>query len=172
MSKNPVHLYNRIWAAVDEVASRRTPSDFGRLAQVLLALSFQEIGFSINHFQQVGRPDFLAQRAGQKYAVEVKAPGRDAVLLKEEDLMGVNNLGHLPTVAVLTYPDIDAQWLLLPSISVSPHLYTKVMLKKYNVAELSLEINASFLNILHKDREAISKGASNLRNLIRTRPEV
>jgi hypothetical protein len=167
MSRTPTFLYNRIWAAVNQVESRLTPTDFGRLAQVLLALSFQEVGFSINHFQQVGRPDFLAEKGSQEYAVEVKAPVGSTVLLKEEDLLGVNNLGAVPMVAVLTYPDIDAQWLLLPSNSVSPHVYQKTMLKKYNMTTLSREVNESFLSVLDKDRDLISKGASNLRKLIR-----
>jgi hypothetical protein len=153
---------------VNEVAIRLTPTEFGRLAQVILALSFQGIGFSINHFQQVGRPDFLAERRTQMYAVEVKAPGGNEVILKKEDLMGVENLGHQPILAVLTFPELDAQWLVLPSGGISPHAYQKTSLKKYNMSELSQEVNESFLNVLINHRNEISRGASDLRKLMRS----
>ena len=168
MSDSTRHLRNRIWAAVNEVASGLAPTEFGRLAQVLLALSFQETGFSINHFQQVGRPDFLAERRTQMYAVEVKAPGGDDVMLKKEDLMGVENLGHQPILAVLTYPELDAEWIVLPSSGIPPHAYRKTSLKKYNMPELAQEVNESFLNVLVKHREAITRGATDLRKLIKS----
>lgn len=163
-------LYNRIWAAVDEFAPRFEPTEFGRVAQVLVALSFEEIGFSINHFQQVGRPDFLAVRGAQEYAIEAKAPIRDEVLIKKEDLMGVEDLRHTPVLAVFTYPELDAQWIILPCSGIPPHAYQKTALKKYRIPELSSEVNKSFLRVIVRHREAIPSGASELRKLIRSEP--
>ena len=167
MTISTASLYSQIWAAVEEVASKLTPTEFGRLAQVLLALSFQEIGFSINHFQQVGRHDILAVRGTQEYAVEVKAPTRDEVMIKKEDLMCVENLRHIPILAVFTYPELDAQWVVLPSRGIQPRSYQKASLKKYRMPELSAELNESFLKVVAKQREAISNGASELRKLIK-----
>ena len=164
----PRSLYYRIWAAVNELSNIHNASEFGRLAQVLLALTFQDAGFKLSHFQQVGRPDFVAQRNDQDFAVEVKAPSGNEVLIKREDLMGVRNLGHPPVVAVLTYPMLDTRWLIVACGSLIPRLYEKIELTKYDLNNLSEEINVSFLSVLGKYREQAMLGSSYAREFLQT----
>ena len=167
MSPGLTQINLQLWASLNELFMNHSSAEFGRVCQILLALSFQHLGFRVRHFQHVGRPDFTAKRENEEYAVEVKAPPRhNEVHIKKEDLMGIENLGSKPVVAVLTYPAIDAQWLVVESHKLTPRVYAKIELKGHNMSPLSDELNNAFARMINKYREKALLGSSNLRDLL------
>ncbi len=160
--------YYRIYGIINGLERRHTASDLGRICQCLLALTFKERDFRISNFQLSGRPDFCAQRGTESYALEVKSPTTAEVLLKEEDLSGISQLGMIPIIAVLTYPELECRWILADAEAIPAKKMPKTYLKKFSKLRLESEINASFLQILEKYKDYANVGVDSLREILET----
>ncbi len=152
----------RIHGIIGSLALRHHWSEYGRVCQALLALTFSSIRFRISNFQFSGRPDFCAHRSRVEYAVEAKAPLGNDVLLKKEDLDGVLGLGLTPVIAVLTYPEIETQWIVADAARIKPRKLSKASLKQLSLIDLENEINGSFLSVLERNRMKALAGADPL----------
>lgn len=151
------------------LACAHDASDFGRVNQALLAIAFQKSGFLVSHFQGTGRPDFIADRDGERYAIEVKAPVSEKVSLTKDDIVGVELKGHRPILAILTYPSPESRWLFIEANKISPKVYRKNELVRFSISDLEEQISPSFLSsiIEHKNKAMI--GASSLQSLVESK---
>src|SRR3989442_15089944 len=102
----------RTWAEVNDLPLSLSWSEFGKVCQCLLAIAFKSVGYSVSHFQFVGRPDFVAERLTDNFSVEAKSSLGRSVVIKREDISGIRGLGHVPVLAILTYPDLSTRWLI------------------------------------------------------------
>jgi hypothetical protein len=96
--------------------NRRWPVECGKIAQMLLAISFdpRRGGFSVlNHYSE--GVDLELSRTTQKFAMEVKTTEGDAFTLSEKDIAGLQaksrNDGYTPTVAALRLQR-SADWVI------------------------------------------------------------
>lgn len=159
----------RTYALLEELAETNTASDFGRINQALLALAFQKAGFDISHYQGTGRPDFIAIKEKESYAVEVKAPPAEKVVLTIEDINGVEELGHRAILAILTYPSVDTRWLFIDTHRLSPHTYNKLEIARLSITILEERISPFFLQVMEENREKVKMGASALQSLVESK---
>jgi len=159
--------YLRAWAEVNDLTKALDSSEFGRTCQCLLALAFKEIGYRVSHFQHVGRPDFVIERSNEGYSVEVKAPLGKKVIIKPEDLLGIEGLGHKPMVAVLTYPELATRWLIVDATNLMPRIYSKSDLTRFSNGIIEKEVSSAFSKIIVKFKGRALTGASELRGLLK-----
>jgi Holliday junction resolvase len=96
--------------------NRRWPVEYGKIAQMLLAISFdpRRGGFAVlNHYSE--GVDLELTRGTEKLAVEVKTTEGDAFTLSEKDILGLQaksrNDGYSPTVAALRLQR-SADWVI------------------------------------------------------------
>jgi len=160
------HAYLRAWAEVNDLAKALDSSEFGRVCQCLLALGFKEIGYRVSHFQYVGRPDFIIERSNEGYSVEVKAPLGNKVIIKPEDLLGIEGLGHNPIVAALTYPELATRWLIIAAARLTPRKYSKSELTRFSNSIIEKEVSNAFGKVLVKFKERAVTRTSILRELL------
>jgi len=159
--------YLRAWAEVNDLTKALDSSEFGRACQCLLALTFKEIGYRVSHFQYVGRPDFVIERLNEGYSVEAKAPMGNKVIIKPQDLLGIEGLGHKPIVAVLTYPELATRWLIVDATNLMPRRYSKSDLTRFSNGIIEKEVSNAFSKIVVKFKERAVAGASELRGLLK-----
>lgn len=149
-------------ALLDELYARHQSQGFGRVMQLLLALTFQEAGYRVVR-NAVGVPDLVAQKehAWVGYALEVKT-GQGKISLSLRDIRGVISTGHVPVVAILIYPDPQPHWLFLDARSIQPGSYAKHQLARKAKAPLEFDANAAFRSALAVYHSTAMKGTSAL----------
>lgn len=158
------------WGILDEIRRHHdNPSEFGRINQALLSIAFQNAGFAVSHYQGTGRPDFIADKGAEGFAIEVKAPESERVTLTEEDITGVEKLGRKPILAILTYPSVEARWLFIETPRLSPRTYEKNQLGKLSITSLENEIAPSFLKALEDNKDRALIGSQALQDLVESR---
>lgn len=143
------------------------PRGFGRVCQVLLGLTFKELNFIVSLFQQVGRPDIIAIRGHDKYAIEVKTAIADMITIKEKDLNGIKSSGHYPVLAVLLYPSAEPKWLMVDAKKMHEGRFYKVELEQYSIKFLGKEINITFPIVVKKYYEIAENSISALRQMVK-----
>lgn len=163
------HTRYKTWALLNDLGKAHSPSDFGRVNQALLAITFQNAGFIVTHYQGTGRPDFVADRLEEGYAIEVKAPVADKVTISKEDITGVEKLGHKPLLAILTYPLLDARWIFIETNKLSPKSYRKSGIERLSISSLEKEIAPVFLNTLQANMEKAIIGSYALQGMVESR---
>jgi Holliday junction resolvase len=140
-----------VFRQLEKIRKKHGPQEFGRICQVLLELTFQEIGFRTRG-RSVERPDISAERGPESYAIEVKAPSGTSVSIDENDLDGLKdfeNKGINPAIAVLAFRPNPA-WLLLNARKLRPGKHNVTALRLYSLAELEKEIDNAFPGILSR----------------------
>lgn len=169
MSENNNYTKYKTYAILNELDNVHNASDFGRVNQSLLSIAFQKAGFSVTHFQGTGRPDFIADRKGESYAIEVKAPPSERVSLSKEDIAGVENLGHKPILAILTYPSPDSRWLFIETNKLSPKVYPKNEIERFSLTHLEDQISPCFLSAIEENKEKAMIGAPALLSMVESK---
>lgn len=169
MEPDKDYIKMNTWAILDELNQKHNASDFGRINQALLSIAFQTAGFEVSHYQGTGRPDFIADRTLEGYAIEVKAPPSERVALTKEDITGVEKLGRKPLLAILSYPLLEAGWLLIETKKLSPRTYDKNELGKFSMKTLDEEIAPVFLNAMEQNKEKALIGAGALQSLVESK---
>lgn len=159
----------KTYAKLNELANVHNPSDFGRVNQALLSIAFQKAGFIVSHYQGTGRPDFIADRNGESYAIEVKAPVSEKVSLTKDDMTGVEMKGHKPILAILTYPSPESRWLFIETNKLSPKVYAKNEIERFSIIDLENQISASFLSAIEENKEKAMIGAPALQSLVESK---
>lgn len=166
MEKKNNYTKYKTYAVLNELAGVHNPSDFGRVNQALLSIAFQKAGFTVSHFQGTGRPDFIADRTGESYALEVKAPVSEKVSLSKEDIAGVEKLGHKPVLAILTFPSPESRWLFIETNKLSPKTYQKNEIERFSIINLENQISPYFLSAIEENKEKAMIGASALQSMV------
>lgn len=159
----------KTYAILNELANTHNPSDFGRVNQALLAIAFQKAGFTVSHYQGTGRPDFIADRDGKSYAIEVKAPVSEKVSLTKEDMSGVEMQGHEPTLAILTFPSPESRWLFIETDKLAPKTYPKSSIERFSIKDLESQISPCFLSAIEENKAKAMIGAPALQSLVESR---
>lgn len=164
-NKNNYTKY-KTFAILNELAKIHTASDFGRINQALLSIAFQKAGFLVSHYQGTGRPDFIADRNGESYAIEVKAPVSEKVSLSKEDIAGVEKLGHKPILAILTFPSPECRWVFIETNKLSPKVYQKNEIERFSIINLENQISPHFLSAIEENKEKVRIGSSALQSMV------
>src|SRR5579872_6125821 len=141
----------KTYAKLNDLSKIHNPSDFGRVNQALLSIAFQKAGFTVSHYQGTGRPDFIADRNGESFALEVKAPVSTKVSLTKEDIAGVEKLGHKPILAILNYPNPESRWLFIETNKLSPKVYEKNDIERFSIINLENQISPHFLSAIEEN---------------------
>ncbi|MGH9923567.1 MAG: hypothetical protein ACRD38_12530, partial [Nitrososphaerales archaeon] len=168
MEKNNYTKY-RTYANLYELAKVHDASSFGRVNQALLSIAFQKAGFIVSHYQGTGRPDFIAGRNRESYAIEVKAPVSEKVSLSRDDIAGVEKLGHKPILAILAFPSPESRWLFIETNKLLPKVYQKNEIERFSMINLENEILPHFLSAIEENKEKAMIGASALQSMVESR---
>ena len=167
--ENDNYVKYKTYAKLKELDDVHNASDFGRVNQALLSIAFQKAGFVVSHYQGTGRPDFIADRNGESYAIEVKAPKSEKVSISTDDIAGVKKLGHKPLLAILTYPSPDARWLFIEATRFSAKAYEKNSIERFSISNLESQISPHFLSAIEEHREEALVGAYALQSLVESK---
>ena len=153
---------------LEKILKKRGPSSFGKICQYLLELCFRELGFSTRG-RAVERPDIIAERCDNKYAIECKYQQGNDLDLTQRDIDGVldfKSSNFTPVIAFL-WMDINANWMFVYADKLKVKKYKKIELKIYEINKLSDEINSKFPKVLDDNFElAINRGAEGIRSKI------
>ncbi|MDA2912540.1 hypothetical protein MYX77_01020 [Acidobacteriia bacterium AH_259_A11_L15] len=140
-----------VYEQLQKIRKKHGPQEFGRICQVLLELTFREVGFRTRG-RPVERPDISAERGPDSYAVEVKAPSGTSISIDRDDLDGLKdfeNKGINPVIAVLAFTS-NPSWLLLNARKLKPGKHNITALRLYSLSELGQEIDRAFPHVLTK----------------------
>ncbi len=156
----------RSLALLNELYARHQSQGFGRVMQLLLALTFQEAGYKVVR-NSVGVPDLVATREEPPigYALEVKT-GERKIPLSPRDIQGVLSTGHIPVVAILVFPDPQPHWLFLDARNIAPGVYGKHQLARRPKVLLEFDANATFRSTLAAHHSTAMQGTSALSQAI------
>jgi len=160
----------RSLALLDELYAQHQAQGFGRLMQLLLALTFQDEKYRIVR-NSVGVPDLVATKDNPRlgYALEVKT-GTQKISLSPRDIQGVVSTGHVPVIAVLIFPDPLPRWLFVDARSIQPGTYAKHQLSRKPKVTLEFDANITFRSTLATYHQAAMQGASALAAAISSPP--
>jgi len=156
----------RSLALLDELYARHQSQGFGRVVQLLLALTFQGEGYRVVR-NSVGVPDLVATKEDPPvgYAIEVKT-GERKISLSPRDIQGVVSTGHVSIVAVLIFPDPQPHWLFLDARSIKAGTYAKHQLARKPKVPLEFDANAAFRTSLAAYHSTAMQGTSALSRAI------
>ncbi len=146
------------------LSERHGAQEFGRICQSILELTLRRAGFHTRG-RSVERPDISAERSGEKYAIEAKAPVGGKVLVTKRDLDGLKEFesaGVIPVLAVLLV-EPSPRWVMVDARSLRPGGYSKIALSVHDIAALSREVGSLFPEILSEQFElALGRGSEGL----------
>jgi len=138
-----------VFRQLEKIRKKHGPQEFGRICQILLELTFRQIGFRTRG-RPVERPDISAERGSEGYAIEVKAPSGTSISIDQDDLDGLKdfeNKGISPVIAVLAFKSNPA-WLLLNARRLKPGKHNVTALRLYSLAGMEQEIDNAFPGVL------------------------
>jgi len=158
-------------ALLDELYAQHQSQGFGRVMQLLLALTFQDEGYRVVR-NSVGVPDLVATKKDSRlgYALEVKT-GERRISLSPRDIQGVVSTGHVPVVAVLIFPDPEPYWLFLDARSIEAGTYAKRQLIRKPKVPLVFDATAAFRKTLARYHFAAMQGTTALTQAISSAPD-
>ncbi len=157
--------YYKTYTLLNELEEKHGPSEFGRVCQILLGLTFKELGFHVPICQLSGRTDIRAEKDKQRYEIEIKAPVGNEITLKEDDLESVKVHGYAHIIATLSYPEPDSRWIALDADRLKPGRFPKSYLLPHSVKGLERQINRAFPEVLKKYYDNAFVSASNLKRV-------
>lgn len=166
MGTNTTGVEYRAFILLERLLMKHGPTEFGRICQVLLALTLKERGFQVPYCQLAGRPDIVATRNTDGYRIEVKAYTKSEVTIGEKDLDGViDSSRYQPIIAVLSFPEARTRWIMANARRLEAGRFNKSMLKTYSIRTLEKEVNKIFGNIVEKYYENAIMGSRSLKHV-------
>lgn len=138
----------RIYSQLEKLWEEHGAHEFGKINQILLGLCLIYRNFQIKIFQLSGRPDIVAMRNSENFAFEVKTQSSAAATIKPEDIEGVKDYTEHSIIAVLTYPDLDCNWILTKANLIKPGKWPVSFLKQHSIPSLEGEMNKTFPEVL------------------------
>jgi hypothetical protein len=145
----PIPGPGRSLALLNRLLDSHGPQVFGQIMQRLLAQTFKGAGYSIS-LNAVGVPDFIATKGFPPvgFAIEVKTGSGSTLLFSSRDLEGIRATGLAPVIAVLCFPAIEPQWVLLDARYLEPGTYRAVRLTRQPRAAPAFDVNSEFRQTL------------------------
>jgi Holliday junction resolvase len=140
-----------VFLQLEKIKKKHGPQEFGRICQVLLELTFREIGFKTRG-RQVERPDISAERGPEGYAIEAKVPSGTSISIGKDDLDGLKdfeNKGVNLLIAVLDFKS-NPSWILVNARRLKPGKHNITALRLYSLDDLEREVDRTFPVILEK----------------------
>jgi len=141
-------MRTRVYSQLEKLWGKHGAHEFGKICQILIGLCLLRLGFRILIFQLSGRPDIVAMRNEKKFAFEVKTQSGSEAIIKPEDLKGVKNYTEYAIVAVLSYPDLDCNWILTRADNIRAGKWPISFLKQHSIRPLEDELNKVFPEVL------------------------
>lgn len=132
--------------------------EFGRICQLLFGFCLLNLKFQIQIFQLSGRPDIVAMCNMEKFAFEIKTQSGSVATIKPEDLTGVKEYPEQAIIAVLSYPDLDCNWILAKADEIKAGKWPISFLKQHSTLRLEDELNTAFPEVLEKYFSAADLG--------------
>jgi hypothetical protein len=144
------------------------PQGFGRICQTLLALTFKVEKFRVTK-NPIGVPDILSRREEGEggFALEVKTSEERQVLLPEREIEGLTSSGLTPTLAVLSFPEIDPRWYLVGIVGLTPGVHDVARLSRRPPIDVGFDVNRTFRAVLGERLDLVMNNLEELERLLR-----
>lgn len=143
-------MRTRVHSQLGKLYEKHGAHEFGKICQILLGFCLTRLKFQIQIFQLSGRPDIVAIRGKEKFAFEVKTQSNSEATIKPEDLAGVREYPEQAIIAVLSYPDLDCNWVLAKADDIKAGKWPIPFLKQYSIPQLEEELNEVFPEVLEE----------------------
>lgn len=156
-------LIFRTRVLLDEILKIHGSRTFGSICQLLLGLTFVDLGFRVLECRLTGRPDLIVQKDVENYAIEVKASVVTEVVIKQEDIDGVVGTEHKAILAILSYPEVETKWIIIDARLVHAGRLNKISLEKYSLNQIESAVSNAFPSTLQKYYETAKKGVRALK---------
>ena len=153
-------MRTRTYSKLRRLWEKHGAHEFGKICQILLGVCLLQLKFRIQIFQLSGRPDIVAVRNNGNYAFEVKTQSDTKATIKPDDLEGVKEYPEQGILAVLSYPDLDCNWVLVKADDIRPGKWPIQFLKQHSIPLLEQEINKVFPQVLEEYFAAADIGTS------------
>lgn len=145
--------------------------EFGRICQGFLELSLRQRGFSTRG-RWTERPDILAERDQDRYAIGAQASEGSMVQLRHRDLDGIieyEKRGYTPCVAILIV-EPNSRWIVVRASWLKPGEYSKHALRAHEISGLTDEVNSTFPSVVENLFDVVAgRGAAVLRERLAQR---
>jgi len=138
----------KVYSQLEKLWGKHGAHEFGKICQILLGFCLLRLQFQIKIFQLTGRPDILAMRYDKNFAFEVKTQSTSQATIKSNDLKGVKEYPELAIIAVLSYPDLDCNWVLAKANDIRAGKWSISFLKQHSISQLEEEVNEVFPEVL------------------------
>ncbi len=143
-------MRTKVHSQLGKLWEKHGPQEFGKMCQILLGFCLIRLQFRIQIFQLSGRPDIVAIRGTEKFAFEVKTQSSSKATIKTEDLEGVREYPEQSIIAVLSYPDLDCNWVLAKAGDIKTGKWAISFLKQYSTPPLEEVVNEIFPEVLEE----------------------
>jgi Holliday junction resolvase len=138
---------------------RRWPFEYGKIIQLLLAISFDNSrgGYSVENRSSEG-VDLEMIRGVKKFAIEVKTTEGSCVTLQDKDISGLKTKagvdGYVPALAALRLHKCE-DWVIANATRLRSGEYTLSRLSLDSIVELELLAKAHFESAVTEFRDNI-----------------
>ena len=125
-------------------------SDYGKIYQKLLSLTFVRAGKRLLEEKSIQGIDLIIETDGKKYAVEVKTTDGDEVVWAEkeiDDIERAKGLGFIPALAALKISPL-ANWVIASSCGLSKGTVKIGMLCQTRIPQLEEGINERYAEVV------------------------
>ncbi len=160
-------------ALLDRLLARYGPQEFGKICQALLELSFLESGFRTQS-RWVGRPDLVISRDDKEWAIEVRVPTGDNVIIHKGEIGELKRrYGNRANIAFATLLlGVKPRWVIADCSSLTPGTHNKIALEVRAFPDLTESANASFSSVVPNNFEvAFRQGVDGLRKIIKRKSQ-
>lgn len=124
----------------------------------MLGFSFIGVGYQVTTMQLSGRPDIVAIKSQETFAIEVKTSTTNRIPLKKEDLTGEAGSFSKSLIAVFTFPTLPLRWLFIQTAQLRAGVHSKTSLEIKSEHSLGEKLTSQFLVELEKYRLPIREG--------------
>lgn len=140
----------KVFETLRRIRDKHGPSEFGKIAQKLLAVAFCRLSFEVKE-RSVQDVDIEAVKDDLKYWLEVKTTDKDEVIIGEKDANGLNQCellhGGVTGYAVLKI-GLMADWIIASSRNIKPGAVRVGRFSVRPILPLQDDINKVFPSIV------------------------
>jgi hypothetical protein len=140
-------LVNRVIGQLDTLCDAVTAQEFGRIAQRLLAFSFEALGCSVTE-NAVGVPDLQVESTADGTCLAIEVKTGNPITISRRDLDGVQGHGQRGVLAALMFPDSHPRWCLVDATTLSPGRIEIRRLARAQQVDVGLDVQAAFFSVV------------------------
>jgi len=133
-----------------EIREKHKTSDFGKVAQKLLAICFCRLGYTHIEERGVQGVDLDVGKGAAKLAIEVKTTDGDGITIGEKDVSGLQRRaedGYVPAYAILKV-SLLSDWVIASARNILPGNLRIGRFSTQCIQPLQNEINQSFGSVV------------------------